>query len=136
MLLVPEVHPHGGTGIFLIPDALMSLKKLRRAAYLAQQGRCYYCQARMWLACPSELGLRPQSSRSFQCTAEHLLAKQDGGQDTPENIVAACSLCNLRRHQRRSEAPSPAAYRALVRKRVSMGKWWPSNLIREVGDGP
>ena len=109
----------------------MSLKKLRLSAFHAQQGRCFYCGARMWLRCPSELGLRPQSSRFLQCTAEHLIARQDGGTDTRENVVAACWLCNLRRHQRRSPAPSPAAYKALVRKRVAKGRWWPRNPNQE-----
>ncbi len=34
-----------------------------------------------WLAAPSELGLKPSKARAFQCTAEHLVAQQDGGRD-------------------------------------------------------
>ncbi|EXL04293.1 restriction endonuclease [Brucella anthropi] len=34
---------------------------------------------------------------SFACTAEHLHAQANGGQDDPENIVAACEFCNSRR---------------------------------------
>ena len=102
----------------------MSLKKLRLSAFHAQQGRCFYCGARMWLRCSSELGLRPQSSRSLQCTAEHLIARQDGGTDSHENIVAACALCNKRRHRRPGPAPAPQAYKALVQRRVVSGRWW------------
>ncbi|MCO7473024.1 HNH endonuclease [Stenotrophomonas maltophilia] len=77
----------------------------------------------MWQSSPDELGLRQRSAAPFRCTAEHLVAKQDGGKAVPENIVAACHLCNLRRHQRPASAPSPEVYRAHVRRRVALGKW-------------
>lgn len=113
----------------------MSLKKLRLLAFHTQQGRCFYCGAPMWLKSAHELGMRPRPSRFLQCTAEHLVARQDGGQDTPENIVAACWLCNLRRHQRRHPAPTPEAYKAMVQRRVGMGKWWPTLLLKEERHG-
>ncbi|CAD1790680.1 MULTISPECIES: HNH endonuclease [Xanthomonas] len=99
------------------------LKSLRTNAFNAQSGRCYYCDWPMWLSSPSELGLRPRSARSYQCTAEHLVAQQDGGLDIPENVVAACCFCNLRRHQRPTPAPSPEVYRVQVQRRVAKGKW-------------
>ncbi|MEA9709297.1 HNH endonuclease [Xanthomonas campestris] len=80
----------------------------------------------MWLSSPDELGLRPRSARPYQCTAEHLLAQQDGGKDVADNIVAACCLCNLRRHKRQGPAPSPNVFKKLVRKRLAMGRWWPT----------
>jgi len=113
----------------------MSLKKLRTQSFHAQNGRCFYCGACMWLKSPDELGMRPRSARSFQCTAEHLVARQDGGKDAPGNVVAACCLCNLRRHKRPAPAPSPEAYKALVRKRVDKGRWWPNRLTKEAMRG-
>ncbi|WP_343204303.1 HNH endonuclease [Xanthomonas sp. JAI131] len=110
------------------------LKTLRTQAFQAQNGRCYYCGAPMWLSSPDELDLRPRSARPYQCTAEHLLARRDGGKDTAGNVVAACYLCNLRRHKRPAPAPSAQAYRALVLRRVAMGRWWPTSLIRLKGD--
>nr|WP_325169192.1 MULTISPECIES: HNH endonuclease [Xanthomonas] len=78
----------------------------------------------MWLASPNELGLRHRSARPYQCTAEHLIAQQDGGLDVPENVVAARARCNQGRHKRQGPTPSPGAFRTLVRKRLAVGKWW------------
>ncbi|WP_407931797.1 HNH endonuclease [Devosia sediminis] len=61
----------------------------------------------------------PASDKSSaRCTAEHLRARCDGGKDVPENVVAACWLCNKRRY-RRKVPPAPEDYRKLVRKRLS-----------------
>ncbi|WP_314101018.1 HNH endonuclease [uncultured Stenotrophomonas sp.] len=104
------------------------LKTLRTHAFQAQQGRCFYCGFVMWLSSPDELILRSRASRAYQCTAEHLLARQDGGKDVASNVVAACHLCNLRRHRRPNPAPSAEVYRAHVRQRVAKGKWHPPDL--------
>ncbi|MEB1348208.1 HNH endonuclease [Xanthomonas campestris pv. campestris] len=108
------------------------LKTLRTNAFHAQSGRCYYCCRPMWLSSPDELGLRPRSARPYQCTAEHLVAQQDGGKDVADNIAAACRLCNLRRHKRLTSAPSAEVYLAKVRRRVAKGKWHPTGLLRAV----
>ena len=50
------------------------------------------------------------------------MAKQDGGLDTPENIVAACRWCNSRRHKRKT-VPAPEAYLQLVQQRIRRGRW-------------
>ncbi|WP_254782667.1 HNH endonuclease, partial [Lysobacter sp. yr284] len=34
---------------------------------------------------------------SRRCTAEHLIARHEGGRNRRENIAAACWLCNQRR---------------------------------------
>lgn len=102
----------------------MSLKSLRKSAFHAQHGHCYYCAGAMWFSSPSELGLRTKSSRPYQCTGEHLQARQDGGRDIKDNIVAACWYCNTHRH-RVKKPRTPDDYRAYVRRRVSMGRWCP-----------
>lgn len=102
------------------------LKSLRASAFLAQSGRCHYCDLLMWHSSPDELNLRPRSAAPFRCTAEHLVAKQDGGKDVAGNVVAAHACCNHRRHQRPGPAPSPESFRALVQGRVIRGKWWSS----------
>ncbi|MEB2258952.1 HNH endonuclease, partial [Xanthomonas campestris pv. campestris] len=99
------------------------LKYLRIRAFHAQSGCCFYCGLPMWLTSPNELGLRPRSARPYQCTAEHLVAQQDGGKGVAGNVVAACHLCNQRRHKRPTPAPSPDMYRVHVRKRMAKGKW-------------
>lgn len=100
-----------------------TLKTLRTRSFHAQQGRCYYCSGPMWLCSPDELGLRSRSAAPFRCTAEHLLARRDGGKDVAGNVVAACHLCNLRRHKRPTPDPSPEVYRDRVQRRVAQGKW-------------
>ncbi|MEB1902848.1 HNH endonuclease signature motif containing protein [Xanthomonas campestris pv. campestris] len=101
------------------------LQFLRALAFHAQQGRCCYCEHDMWLSSPAELELAARFARRYQCTAEHLMAQQDGGKDTRGNIAAACWTCNQRRH-RRKKLLTPEAFKALVRRRVAAGKWWPS----------
>ncbi|QEO96969.1 hypothetical protein [Xanthomonas oryzae] len=99
------------------------LKSLRTHAFHTQSGRCYYCDRPMWLASPVELGLKPGKARSFQCTAEHLVAQQDAGLDVPGNVVAAYFLCNVRRHRGKGQASNPTHYKAHVQQRLAKGKW-------------
>lgn len=66
--------------------------------------------------------LSHKQAGNFQCTAEHLLARSDGGKDVETNIVAACKFCNQTRH--RSQSPlMPAEYLKRVEARISIGKW-------------
>jgi len=51
-----------------------------------------------------------RQAKSFRCTAEHLMAKRDGGSDDQENIVAACWVCNHTRH-RRKRPPEPRRWK-------------------------
>lgn len=89
------------------------LSKLRDYAYNRQDGKCWYCDCAM----------RPASDPSpRRCTAEHLHARCDGGKDVPQNIVAACWLCNNRRHRRKAPK-TPEDYRNFVRERVAQGRW-------------
>lgn len=89
------------------------LRVTRIHTYNAQNGRCYYCKHPMW-----ERAIEPQymgrfrirvnrvekqfntwqaNLSSFACTAEHLHAQANGGENDPNNIVAACEFCNSRR---------------------------------------
>jgi len=61
--------------------------------------------------------------RELRCTAEHLCARQDGGADTRENIVAACLRCNRQRHQGWKRAPAPETYLQHVRRLLSRKVW-------------
>lgn len=105
-----------------------SVIKLRFAAFDRQGGRCYYCGFQMWRDTPEAFarrhGLSLRQARHFQCTAEHLVARQDGGRDTQSNIAAACQRCNQRRHKLKA-VPEPKEYKALVQKRMSKGGWHP-----------
>ena len=109
-----------------------SIVKHRLAAFNRQEGRCYYCGLPMWLKNPADFATKYKISEGdasrFQCTAEHLKAKQDGGTDSRENIVAACRFCNAIRH-RIAQPPSSAAYQQRVRRRISAGKWHPKSVL-------
>ena len=60
-------------------------------------------------------GLTFREAADRRCTAEHVIARCDGGTADPENIAAACKKCNPARHEGRSaRAPSAEAYLAEV----------------------
>lgn len=113
--------------------ARKSLKVPRTLSFAAQNGHCYYCHQPMW-----ESGLHtfitkysistPQANL-LRCTGEHLLAHKDGGTSKSDNIVAACHYCNYRRHWHRKKEILPAQYRALVLKRLAVGRWHGLNLV-------
>ena len=105
-------------------------RQLRRQAFKNQNCRCFYCDFPMWeenqaqFACGN--GIPARLTKHLQCTAEHLVAQQDNGRDTVENIVAACLWCNHRRHKgRQHNAPDPTAYKSRVSSLVAQGKWHP-----------
>jgi hypothetical protein len=109
------------------------LVRLRQSAFVVQSGLCYYCDLPMWEG-DRELfalayNIKPTRAQPLICTAEHLEARRDGGNDTPENIVAACRFCNVNRH-RRKKAPSPGAFRQFVQRRLSKGRWHCRSLVK------
>lgn len=57
-----------------------------------------------------KFGFSIAEASKFQCTAEHLRARCDGGKDWPRNIVAACLSCNTGRHQLKNP-PSPQEHK-------------------------
>jgi 5-methylcytosine-specific restriction endonuclease McrA len=102
------------------------LKKHRNSAFDRQKGKCCYCGFQMWRDSPEAFaeahGIKVAQARHFQCTAEHLVARQDGGKDGALNIAAACIRCNQLRHQRKNP-PEPMQYQAHVQKRLAKGGW-------------
>ena len=107
------------------------LQRLRSQAFHAQSGLCYYCGIRMWLDNPAELPQPHRAINARKCTAEHLIARCDGGRDTAENIVAACHHCNTTRHKRKKPRAA-AEQRSYVVRRVGAGKWWPESVATEL----
>jgi hypothetical protein len=103
-----------------------SIAPSRTAAFIQQGGRCRYCDYPMWLSDVQEYASQHQLSlaqaRHFRCTAEHLVARCDGGGSARANIVAACLTCNKRRHARRKSL-TVDAYSHLVRSRLRQGRW-------------
>ena len=109
-----------------------TLCTLRRRAFEQQRGFCHYCGLPMWqvdeASFAAQYGLSARLARLLRCTAEHLVARCDGGRDERSNIVAACHWCNARRHLGRCKtAPSAEAYRLRVARRAAAGRWHPAN---------
>ena len=103
-----------------------TLTKSRFKAFNLQQRRCIYCELPMWLDNIEEFTnkykITIKGAALFKCTAEHLLAKQDGGKDHESNIVAACHYCNQKRHK--CKLPKdPISYKQFVTNRLHKGKW-------------
>ncbi len=109
-----------------MPTQSKTLIKSRSTAFERQGGRCYYCDFPMWRGSIEHFarlyGITLGQARQFQCTAEHLLARQDGGGDVRSNIVAACFVCNQRRHKRKQPL-EPEIYREFIQRRLSQGRW-------------
>lgn len=118
------------TTLFLLPQrgifSMANFRARRAHAFKQQHGRCCYCQHAMWLTDVATFvrqhGFTLRQAMRFRCTAEHLVARCEGGRNVQENIVAACWWCNTRRH--RCKHPlSPAAFQMYVTKRVHAGQW-------------
>ncbi|TKB24217.1 restriction endonuclease [Desulfopila sp. IMCC35006] len=109
----------------------IQISQKRLVAFNKQSGCCYYCGSPMWEGKQKEFANKHKITKKyaarFQCTAEHLLARCDGGKDQENNIVAACIFCNRNRHKRKKPLV-PLKYRALIQKRLQQGKWHPKKL--------
>jgi len=114
-----------------------TLTRSRSAAFSRQSGRCWYCDLPMWLdhadGFRSRYPLTLAQARLLRCTAEHLRARQDGGGNAPDNIVAACQKCNQTRHYRKNP-PDPGRHRQRVRARVKQGRWHPPAVLKALGE--
>ena len=113
-------------------EARVRTYRKRQAAAQHQQG--FYCGFPMWSneasAFAKYFGISRKEANRFRCTAEHLVARRDGGTSAFDNIVAACWFCNINRHARRFKAPDPDDYKLLVQKRVKGKAWHPRSLHR------
>lgn len=106
------------------------LRRLRQQAFENQNRSCFYCRYPIWDTDGCDFarvhGMPPRLAKYLKCTAEHLIARQESGQITPDNIVAACVWCNKMRHQgRQHKAPDPATYRSQVSRLILLGRWHP-----------
>lgn len=59
------------------------ITKARNHTFKKLSGRCYYCGSHMWLGKPKEFAekyvISVSEAKKFQCTAEHLVARCEGG---------------------------------------------------------
>jgi len=66
--------------------------------------------------------IAPDQALKLKCTAEHLIARKDGGPDTDENIVAACDFCNQARHLS-EDAKSADEFLIFAREELAANRW-------------
>lgn len=104
----------------------LTLKHRRLRAHAQQGGSCFYCCLPI---CEGDMqpfrrryGLTARDAESLLSTAEHLVARQDGGTDGNSNVVAACWTCNQGRHQRKNRDLDWLQFRALVQNRIRQRK--------------
>lgn len=104
------------------------LVKNRTHAFHVQSGLCFYCNQPMWINYPelfsNKYGISIKSAQNFKCTAEHVIARQDGGSDRIDNIVASCLYCNRTRHKAKLVL-SADKYMTKVARRMKQKKWHP-----------
>ena len=109
---------------------MCKLRKIRKIRFEQQGGRCHYCGLPMWqddAAFFAQVhGLSRKRARWLQASAEHLVARCDGGPDKLENIAAACIWCNKRRHSVK-KVKAPEAYQKWVQRLMAQGKWHPAS---------
>lgn len=117
----------------------LNLKQYRLRAYALQGGQCFYCGLPICEGdikqFQSEFGSTAREAKSLFSTAEHLVARKDGGTNGNSNVVAACWTCNQSRHRRKNVNLSWEQFRDLVCRRMQQGKWRARSLLRKVRKG-
>jgi hypothetical protein len=109
------------------------LMTIRAAAAERQGWLCYYCGRAMWDADGEGFrkrhGVAKKMLWQFKCTAEHVIDRAAGGEDAPDNVVAACLFCN----NRRSEwGVSSADFKVVAEKLEAAGRWRLGQGMRKV----
>lgn len=109
--------------------------RVRNRKMKAQNGLCFYCQQPMWLQditgfCRS-FELSREQALHLKCTAEHLIARTDGGPNSHDNIVAACHYCNQSRHKS-EDVLTPEEFLKYVQSELTAGRWHRLKLLRQV----
>jgi 5-methylcytosine-specific restriction endonuclease McrA len=103
-----------------------SLRSARDRAATRQDGLCHYCELPMLLPTSPASKTMP----AFVPSAEHLIARSEGGGNEAWNIVAAHAICNQQCHKRALPLP-PDIYKDLVKSRLT-GRWHPDCVLRRL----
>ena len=102
---------------------------LRNLAAKSQNWLCFYCDLPMsGKGSPYSKAVSAKIGR-LRVSAEHLHARQDGGQDNRGNIVAAHVVCNQCRH-RAKDPKSPPEFATHVKSRLAKRKWFYGNELK------
>lgn len=95
----------------------------RNFAAQSQNWLCFYCGLPMGGNGSPYAKAVPSEKKRLLVTAEHLQARQDGGEESQYNIVAAHAVCNQYRH-RTKRPKSPSEFAARVKSRLAKKKWF------------
>lgn len=112
-----------------------TLSKNRQKAFHRQSGLCFYCGNPMWISDADRslflktFHLTKRQGRLFQCSAEHLQARIDGGGNSLSNIAAAHVFCNRQRHRLKIPLP-PSQFKQYVSRRALAYRWPTAKLIK------
>lgn len=101
----------------------------RNAAAQRQKWLCHYCNLPMGGEGTPYTTYIPLKKKYLLVTAEHLHARQDGGADTEDNIVAAHAICNRRRHKS-GLSKSPTTLANHVKSRLAKNRWFSSGDLK------
>ena len=77
----------------LILSMPVSCRRKLEHLYLQQDGECFYCGVRMFIA-PMDTASKPRVRSDFEATVDHIVSRANGGQNTKGNSTAACNYCN------------------------------------------
>jgi HNH endonuclease len=140
LLVCPRFEANGNLIEIMFPslyeDIIMTTRiaRLRARACEEQNALCIYCGYPMLIGDSAAFARRYditiRQAKQFACTAEHLIACKDGGRTNRENVVAACRLCNVRRHAGR-KLRCADQYAAVVRRGVCKGTWHGMRMLRK-----
>jgi 5-methylcytosine-specific restriction endonuclease McrA len=75
------------------PPLLMQRRRWMLQRYEEQRGLCIYCGDIMIVMTAAEVKSRPDIA-PLRATCDHVTPRALGGEDTLDNVVAACSGCN------------------------------------------
>lgn len=108
------------------------IKRKRARATKAQNNRCCYCGLIMCEGDPAafarDYSLTIKQAALLLVTAEHLIARRDGGTNAAANIAAAHLWCNRMRHRRKAHH-TDKTFRTLVVARVAKGRWFEQSIL-------
>ncbi len=82
-----------------------------------QMHRCYYCQFEVEV-----IGIEG-SAVQYEATLDHIVPREYGGDNSPENIVVACRLCNETRMHFRNYLVFREVIQELLKNETVFLRW-------------
>lgn len=104
-------------------------RALVAALLAAQDGRCHWCGAPLWITRPVWFDDPREWAMFHRPTIDHVVPRAAGGGHDRANLVIACAACN---HRRRASLGPPRAARPAPHAvtLALLGAWPPDQPIR------